>query len=115
VSIERHTKVKGAANPFDPEWEPYFERRLGVKMASTLKGRRQLLRLWKAQEGICQVCTQKITALTGWHNHHIVWRSLGGPDNETNRVLLHPTCHQQVHSRMVTVRKPRPETGEREA
>lgn len=112
VSIERHTKVKGAANPFDPEWEPYFERRLGVKMASTLKGRRQLLRLWKAQEGICPVCNQKITALTGWHNHHIVWRSLGGPDNETNRVLLHPTCHQQVHSRKVTVTKPRPETGE---
>lgn len=115
VSLERHTKVKGAANPFDPEWEPYFERRLGVKMASTLKGRRQLLRLWKVQEGICPVCNQKITALTGWHNHHIVWRSLGGPDNETNRVLLHPTCHQQVHSRKVTVTKPRSETGEREA
>jgi RNA-directed DNA polymerase len=115
VTIERHTKVKGAANPFDPEWEPYFERRLGVKMASTLKGRRQLLRLWKAQEGICPVCKEKITTLTGWHNHHIVWRSLGGPDNETNRVLLHPTCHQQVHSRKVTVTKPRPETGQREA
>lgn len=112
VSIERHTKVKGAANPFDPEWEPYFERRLGVKMVSTLKGRRQLLRLWKAQDGLCPVCNQKITELTGWHNHHIVWRSLGGPEDETNRVLLHPTCHQQVHSQKMTVRKPRPKAGE---
>ena len=75
MSIERHTKVKGAANPFDPEWETYFERRRGVKMATTLKGRRQLLRPWKAQEGICPVCKDKITALTGWHNHHIVWRA----------------------------------------
>ena len=115
VSIERHTKVKAAANPFDPEWEIYFERRLGVKMDSSLKGRRQLLRLWKAQDGICPVCDQKITELTGWHNHHIVWRSMGGLDVEANRVLLHPTCHQHVHSQKVTVAKPRPEKGDREA
>jgi RNA-directed DNA polymerase len=32
VPISRHVKVKGAANLFDPAWESYFERRLGVKM-----------------------------------------------------------------------------------
>ena len=31
VPIQRHTKVKGEANPYDPAWEPYFEERLGVK------------------------------------------------------------------------------------
>ena len=68
-------------------------------MDSSLKGRRQLLHLWKAQNSICPVCDQKITELTGWHNHHIVWRSMGGLDVEANRVLLHLTCHQHVHSK----------------
>ncbi len=38
VPIQRHTKVKGEANPYDPAWEPHFEERLGVKMAGTLVG-----------------------------------------------------------------------------
>ena len=80
-------------------------------MAGHLPGRRKLLHLWKEQGGICPVCTQKITTLTGWHNHHIVWRSKGGSDGADNRVLLHPTCHRQVHSQGIPVVKPRPATG----
>ena len=30
--IRRHTKINGDANPFDAQWEPYFEDRLGLKM-----------------------------------------------------------------------------------
>jgi hypothetical protein len=67
--------------------------------------------LWKAQDGLCPVCNQKITELTGWHNHHIVWRSLGGSDRTENRVLLHPNCHRQIHSHGLSVVKPRPEKG----
>ena len=115
VRIRRHVKVKSAANPYDPKWELYFERRLELKIDATLKGRRQVLRLWKEQDGICPVCEQKITELTGWHNHHIVWRVMGGSDRDENRVLLHPTCHRQVHSRGVYVEKPRPARGAREA
>jgi RNA-directed DNA polymerase len=109
--IRRHRNIKGAANPYDPEWETYFEHRLGVKLESKLKGRRQLLQLWKAQDGLCPVCNQKISELTGWHNHHIVWRTHGGIDGMSNRVLLHPECHRQVHSRELTVVKPRPTSG----
>ena len=105
------TKIKAAANPYDPAWEVYFKERLGVQMAANLRGRRRLLYLWQEQQGICPVCQQKITKLTGWHNHHIVQRSLGGSDQADNRVLLHPTCHRQVHSQRVTVEKPRPATG----
>jgi RNA-directed DNA polymerase len=50
VPIRRHTKIQGEANPYDPQWEPYFEARAGVRMARNLQGRRQLLRLWKEQE-----------------------------------------------------------------
>ena len=111
VPIERHTKVKGAANPFDLQWEEYFEHRLDVKMVKTLRGRRQLLRLWKEQNGICPVCNQKITELTGWHNHHVEWRVKGGTDKDENRVLLHPICHSKVHHQGLIVEKPRPSQG----
>ncbi len=115
IHIKRHTLIRGKANPFDPAWELYFETRLGVKMADNLHGRRYLLHLWKEQNGICPICKQKITRLTGWHNYHIVWRSLGGPDTTDNRILLHPNCHAQVHSLKLTVEKPCPSRGNREA
>lgn len=107
VTIKRHAKIKGEANPYDPTWEIYFEERLGVKMANNLRGRRQLLYLWKQQDGQCSICRQKITKLTGWNNHHIVRRVDGGSDKTDNRVLLHPNCHRQVHSRKLSVVKPR--------
>jgi RNA-directed DNA polymerase len=113
--IKRHVKIRGEANPYDPQWEEYYEKRLDVHMATKLKGRRWLLHLWQEQDGLCPVCHQKITTITGWQSHHILWRSKGGPDTAENRVLLHPTCHQQIHSQGKTVEKPRPAKGERKA
>jgi RNA-directed DNA polymerase len=107
TSIRRHTKIKGEANPYDPAWESYFEHRLDVKTESSLKGLKMLLFLWKEQQGICPVCRQKITKLTGWHTHHLIWRSHGGSDSANNLVLLHPECHQEVHSQKLVVVKPR--------
>ena len=115
MPIQRHVKIKGSANPYDPGWESYFEQRLDVKMAAQLHGRRQLIRLWKEQDGICPVCQQKITELTGWHSHHIIRRTDGGSSGTANRVLLHPNCHQQVHSQGMPIAKPRLATGVREA
>jgi RNA-directed DNA polymerase len=109
--VQRYVKVRAEANPFDPAWELYFEKRLGIKMVDNLKGKHQLLQLWKEQQGICPVCKQKITKLTGWHSHHIVWRSLGGSNSQENLVILHPNCHAQVHSLGITVEKPRPPRG----
>jgi RNA-directed DNA polymerase len=109
--IKRHIKVKAQANPYDPAWEPYFEARLGVKMADNLRGKKTLLYLWHEQKGRCPVCEQPITQSTGWHNHHLVWRTHGGSDHVGNRVLLHPNCHRQVHSQGLNVAKLRPEKG----
>jgi RNA-directed DNA polymerase len=108
TDIRRHVKVKGEANPYDPEWEEYFERRDGFKMERSLKGRRQLIALWRSQNGICPICNQRITRSTGWHNHHIIQRCMGGPDGNSNRLLLHINCHKRVHSQKLTVRKPVP-------
>jgi RNA-directed DNA polymerase len=109
--IRRHIKVRSEANPYDLCWEEYFERREGVKMLSNLRGIRQLRYLWREQKGLCPVCSQKITKLTGWHNHHLVYRVMGGSDSAENRVLLHPECHRSVHSQKLFVEKPRPAKG----
>src|SRR5215470_7689695 len=61
IRIERHTKVRAEANPYDPAWETYFEKRLDVQMEARLKGRRWLRHLWKEQNGLCPICHQKIT------------------------------------------------------
>ena len=108
VKIQRHTPIQGAANPFDPAWETYFEKRLDVKMERNLAGKRRLLNLWKEQRGLCPMCNQKITKITGWHSHHLIWRSKGGTDSVENRVLLHPNCHRQLHSQGLHVEKPCP-------
>lgn len=107
IAIERHIKIQSDANPYDPTWETYFEKRLDVKMAHNLKGKRKLLLLWKQQGGLCPLCNQKITKLTGWHSHHIIWRSKGGKDEVENRILLHPDCHERLHRQGLTVTKPR--------
>src|SRR5260370_11266228 len=115
IPIQRHVKIKGEANPYDPAWEEYFEKRLGVKMVHNLKGKRQLLALWKEQKGLVRYLHNRTLKLTGWHNHHLVWRVNGGKDTADNRVLLHPNCHRKVHSPRVQVVKPRPVRGERKA
>lgn len=106
IPIRRHVKIKGEANPYDPTWEEYFERRDGFKMERSLRGRRQLIALWRSQNGICPICNQRITRETGWHNHHIIKRCMGGPDGNSNRMLLHVDCHNRVHSQKLKVRKP---------
>jgi RNA-directed DNA polymerase len=115
MPIKRHVAIRKEANPFDPAWETYFEARLDVKMERNLLGKRRLLALWMEQGGRCPHCGHKITTLTGWHSHPIVWRSKGGSDGQDNRVLLHPTCHMQVHSRGVIVAKPPHIRGVRKA
>lgn len=109
--IRRHVKIKSIANPYDPQWEAYFEERLAVKMMGKLAGQKQLRSLWKEQNGDCPVCQEKITVTTGGEIHHLTWRTRGGSDTTENLILLHPTCHKQVHSSGIKVVKPCPEKG----
>lgn len=113
--IRRHAKVKAEANPFDPGWELYFEKRLETKMRNVLQDQYTLLTPWQEQDGVCPICQQKITAQTGWHKHHLIWQVHGGKDTLDNLVLLHPNCHRQLHSQGLTVGKPRPKLGVRGA
>ena len=105
--IRRHVKVKSDANPYDPAYETYFEKREGDRMQDTFRGSRFLRFLWYEQCGLCAVCNTKITPLTGWRLHYCVPRVKGGSTSATNRVLLHPECHDKVHRLGLSVSKPR--------
>jgi RNA-directed DNA polymerase len=112
VRIVRHPWLQANANPFDPKWEEYFERRLDLKVKTSVVRRWKILALWKQQDGICPVCNQKIAGIiewkdvVDWHSHHITPKSEGGSDKNSNRVLLHPNCHRQIHSQGIKVVKP---------
>ena len=109
--IERHKKVSGEYNPFDPSMEEMGEKRRMEQMLKRLAYRKQILSLFQSQKGLCLMCKLPITKETGWHDHHILYRTKGGGDSLDNRVLLHPLCHQRLHARGLTVNKPAPLTG----
>jgi RNA-directed DNA polymerase len=103
LHIIKYVKIKGAANPYDPQWEPYFECRLDMKMVANPKRKKQLLRLWISQGGLCPECGNPITRMSGWRSHQVIWRVYGGSDTMANRVLLHPGCHSRLHNRELSV------------
>jgi RNA-directed DNA polymerase len=114
--IQRHVKVKGEANPYDPAYETYFENREGDHMRETFRGTRTLRYIWNEQRGLCTVCNTPITRTTGWRLHHCVPLVLGGSKSAANRLLLHPECHDMVHRQHLSVSKLRlPERGVRRA
>ena len=108
VKIVRHVKIIGEANPYNPNYEEYFEKRLSTKMMQNLRGRRKLIYLWKRQLGKCPLCQQRITKVTHWHLHHRMKLVEGGTSSVDNLVLLHPACHRQAHHNgaMINVKLP---------
>jgi RNA-directed DNA polymerase len=108
TTIKRHKKIKGAYNPFDPAWEMYGEQLRQERMLENMQHRKQWIRMYVDQGGLCALCGGRMTKTTGWHDHHIEYRVHGGSDALGNRVLLHPNCHAQVHSSDLKVIKPAP-------
>jgi hypothetical protein len=111
TQIQRHRKIKGAANPFDPQWESDFEERSRVAMLDSLKGRMRLIRLWLSQERVCPVCGQMIMKSSRWRLFHLERVADGGTDASSNLVMMHPDCHTIARGRRFPVVKPAPATG----
>lgn len=95
VAIQRHTKIRGAFNPFNPVYESYLEQRISMKMQLSGKGRTNAGRLWKAQKGICPECGDRITSIDQWRIHYTESRFKGGMSTSSNMVLLHRECHNK--------------------
>jgi RNA-directed DNA polymerase len=111
IPIKRHVKVKSEANPYDPAYETYFEKREGDHMLERFRGTQTLRFLWYEQHGLCPVCNTRITRTTGWRLHYCVPRVMGGSRSVENRVLVHPECHDRVHDQRIAVSKPRLPSG----
>ena len=92
TDVVRFTKIKAAANPFDEEWQQYFEERETDKMLLTLNGRNFMTKVFKKQNGLCPVCGEKITQETDFKLHS---EKVG---NRTNKTMVHPYCHNKIHS-----------------
>ncbi len=111
TKIERHKKVKGDFNPFDPAWVVYGEQ-LRVERMSKDIWDTQRWELWIQQLGNCAHCQQAIDMDNErYDDHHIVYRQFGGSDALSNRVLLHSVCHKRVHALGLKVIKPVPARG----
>ena len=76
TKIVRYVQIRAEANPFDPNWEPYFEQRALSKLLQGAGGRRTELRMLKKQGGRCPICRQMLGE--SYHMHRIVWRVFGG-------------------------------------
>ena len=106
TKIERHIKVKGDFNPFDPAWVAYGEK-LRVQRMSQDIWDAQRSELYIQQFGNCALCGQSIDmGNEQFDDHHIVERQFGGSDALSNRVLLHSVCHRRVHALGLKVIKP---------
>ena len=66
TKITRYAKLKCDANPYDPDWQEYFEKRETRLMLQSAKGRNTIVRIWKRQQRKCPYCGEPITRNTPW-------------------------------------------------
>ncbi len=93
VKQKRHTKIRAVANPFDPEWDAYFEDRDKKQVravSAVLKAK-----VYSMQDGTCPVCAQVIQ-----YEEELVLHHRDGKQRNfklANLVYYHPNCHQQMY------------------
>ncbi|MCF8019070.1 MAG: hypothetical protein K9L62_06625 [Vallitaleaceae bacterium] len=89
-AITRFTKIKTMANPFDKDWEMYFEEREIRKLRNDLKGQKMLEIIYRHQKGLCLKCGDKLTSETSFSIHF--------EKATKKKVMLHPYCHEMLHT-----------------
>lgn len=99
LSIVRYVKIKGETNPYDPQWETYFQRRLDLRMEANPKRRQQLFASLVRAAGTLPGMRPQDHADDGMAQPQTHLAGLWWSDNMRNRVLLHPQCHQRIHDR----------------
>ena len=89
TKIIRYVKIKSTANPFDPDWREYFDKRMTYKMLLSLKGRNSLLRLWEKQNRVCVHCGESINKEHEWG---VTEKQV---TNKMQKFLVHDTCRRR--------------------
>ena len=93
VKHKRHLKIRAAANPFDPQWDAYFEARDKKQLYALSPS--LLSKVLLRQDCICPGCQQTMQLDEEIVLHH----RDGDVENFklANVVFYHPTCHAQCH------------------
>jgi RNA-directed DNA polymerase len=73
--IRRHVMIKLEANPLDPQWEQYFEKRESDRIRNHPERKKRDIRLWLDQGGKCPVCSRPIKEYDAGETHHIILRT----------------------------------------
>jgi|SRR5579872_6325163 len=96
--IERHVLVKGKASPDDPQLREYWKGREKAKAKNISPRQRKLA---QKQDYVCPQCGTSLFNGEELHVHHRKPRHQGGTDEESNLLLIHLFCHQQIHGKGV--------------
>ncbi len=94
IKQQRHIKVKGEADPFDIEWQEYFQHReIKLKMRSVNS---YIGKALKRQNGQCPICRQVLEV----EEDHLLLHLDGDETNNRmlNVVLLHSNCREFYQS-----------------
>ncbi|CAG5001543.1 hypothetical protein DYBT9275_02687 [Dyadobacter sp. CECT 9275] len=91
TKILRHVQIKQEANPFDPEWKPYFDQREAYKMLESLGGKKSLLHLWKRQKRTCPFCGKLIGREIPWGTIALM------EEGQKRNFLVHDVCRRSYH------------------
>jgi RNA-directed DNA polymerase len=92
TKIIRHTKIRKGANPYDAEWQIYFEEREGERMFEGKSGRKILKKMWSDQKGKCTLCGDEVNKTTGWKMHI---------NDKIKKEIVHPECHRRIHPELL--------------
>ena len=92
TKITRYVKTQCDANPYDPEWKEYFDKRETYKMLISLKGRESLLGLWKKQKRVCPICNDPINKEKDWYLASI------NLNVKTVKSLVHISCSRRINN-----------------
>ncbi len=96
TEIQRHTKIKGTASPYNGDLL-YWSKRL--RTHPRLNG--LLGKLLQKQAGKCRWCELLFQEGDIIDIDHITPRSQGGGEELSNKLALHRHCHDQRHARRV--------------
>jgi RNA-directed DNA polymerase len=88
TAIVRHVKVKGEVSPYNGDWSYWSTRRGTYPGIPTREAK-----LLKKQKGRCSHCGLYFTESDIVEVDHIIPKSLGGKDADSNYQLLHRHCH----------------------
>jgi len=98
TKIQRHTKVKGTASPFDGNLLYWSKRLRSHPLLSGTKAR-----LLQKQQGKCKWCGLFFEDADCIEIDHITPKSCGGSEELSNKCALHRHCHDARHATKTSV------------